>query len=258
MTSISGRGRRMGCRRRLRAQRQVRSTAEPRLMIGARARRHHVLVDQVAVEIGIDGGDLAQRRLVELLQDGEADPLVELALLQRGGERVDDGYRGERVAIGLKLRLAHQVTETAIQHLQLVVALILDHAGDVAGDDRLVHRCGVDQRQLGRIDLGEIGLGLAATGNAGIDATAQLPLELDHQRRPAADDGAAGVEIERLVLAHVRPAGPVHQHVADAVEHLAEREQQPVNGEIPAIAEDLRDLPGGATAGSFGGQCVHA
>ena len=73
---------------------------------------------------------------------------------------------------------------------------------------------------------------------------------LDRSRRsnsaisgaPAADERAARVEVERLLLAHVGAAGAIHQHVADAVEHRAEREQQPVDREIPAIAEDLRRL----------------
>ena len=64
----------------------------------------------------------------------------------------------ERIALVGEVGLAEQVTHAAIQDRELVVAQVLDHARDVAGEDGLVHRRGLDQRELGRVDLGEIGL----------------------------------------------------------------------------------------------------
>ena len=54
----------------------ARSPALPRFTIArTRRRRHHSRSRQVLVEVGVDRVDLAKRRLVELLQDLELDPL---------------------------------------------------------------------------------------------------------------------------------------------------------------------------------------
>ena len=44
---------------------------------------------------------------------------------------------------------------------------------------------GVDERELGRVDLGEVGLGGGVAGDAGVDVLAQPPLEFRHQLRRA-------------------------------------------------------------------------
>ena len=62
---------------------------------------------------------------------------------------VDDALGRERIAVGLEVGPAHQVADAAIEGLQLVVAEVLDDARDVAGDHRLVHHLGVDERQVG-------------------------------------------------------------------------------------------------------------
>jgi hypothetical protein len=195
--------------------------------------------------------------LVELLQDSEADLLVELPVLERFGEGHDDDLRRQRIAIGFEFRRAYQMPDTTIERIELVVAEVLDDARDVADDDRLVHRHRVYQRQIGGIDLREVRLWLGPAGDTVFDVDAQPPLELGDQRRPATDERAPGVEIKRLLLAHVGPAGSVHQHVADLVQHFAEREQQPVDRQVAAIAQDPRGFPRRMSGRRFGGQRVH-
>jgi hypothetical protein len=119
---------------------------------------------------------------------------------------------------------------------------------------RLVHRQRLDQRQVGGVDLGKIGLRLRFAGDAIVDELAQLPLELRHQHRPFALERFAGVEEQLLLLADVGLAGAVHQQVSDAVEDLRERRGQPSDREIPALVQDPRDFPRRLTLrGDLGG-----
>jgi hypothetical protein len=61
-------------------------------------------------------------------------------------------------------------------------------------------------------------------------------------RRPALPllQHVARIEARRLLLADVGPARAVHQHLADAVEDRPEREEQAMNRDVPAIAENPR------------------
>ena len=51
----------------------------------------------MAVDVGIDRRDLAERRLVQLLQDLELDASFGLQRAERLGERGDDRRRPERI-----------------------------------------------------------------------------------------------------------------------------------------------------------------
>jgi hypothetical protein len=116
----------------------------------------------VLVEVAVDRRDVAERRLVQLLQDLELDAALGLDLAQRVGERVDDRLGRQRIVERLEVGLVEQVAEPAVEQRELLVAGVLDDARDVAGDHRLVHRRDVDERELGRVDVREVGLGVLA------------------------------------------------------------------------------------------------
>ena len=81
----------------------------------------------------------------------------------------DDRRRRQRIGRRLEVGLAQQVADAAVELAQLVVAEVLDHAHDVARRHRLVHRLGVDQRQLPGVDGREVGLGLDLAADALVD-----------------------------------------------------------------------------------------
>ena len=81
---------------RLRPRHPLGRAAAATLARGVRP-RHDVEVLQVLVQIGVDGVDVAERALVELLQDRELEALVGLDRLQRLAERLDDGRRRQRI-----------------------------------------------------------------------------------------------------------------------------------------------------------------
>ena len=208
----------------------------------AHARRHDVEVLQVLVEIGVDAVDLRQRRPIELLQDRELGVRLRLDRLQRFRERLDDRRGREGIAVGLEIGLSEQVADAAVQELQLVVAQVFDHADDVARDHGLVHRVRVDERELVGLELREFGLRHDLARDAVVDVHAQAPLELREEARLALLQRVTGVEASHLLLAHVGAARPIHQHLADAIEHRAEGGLQTMNGDIPAIAENPRHV----------------
>ncbi len=226
----------------------------------AAAGGHDTQAGQVLVEIGVDAVDIGERRLVHLLQDRVLDPLFGLERIERFGEGIDDGGRRQGILGRLEIGIAEQVADAAIERLQLVVARVLDDARDVAGDDRLVHARRVDQRQLVDVDLrfGVFGLVGDLAGDAVVHPRAHPPLEFAHQRRPLRLQSRARIHIDLLLVAHVGPACPVHQHVRHLVHQRREGEQHPVNGEIPAVRQDLRHLARhGPPGGRFGGGGVH-
>ena len=194
------------------------------------------------VEVRIDGRDLAQLRLVQVLHDLKLDLPVRLERSDRFREGADDRGRAERIGVAAQVRLAEQIAEAAVQHRELVVTEILDDARDVALQNGFVHRQRFDECQLGRVDLGKIGFGRAGAGDAFVDERAQLPFELRHQRRPLDPQRVARVEEQLLLVAHVGIAGAVHQQVAYPVEDLRERRGQPMHGQIPTLVQDPRDL----------------
>ncbi len=218
---------------------------------------------EVTVQVGVDLVDVPQRGLVELLEDRELDALVAGNAVQSIGERLDDRRGRQRIRGGLEVGAPEQVAHRAIELAQLALALVLDHADDIAGEHRLVHRRGVDQRQLLGVDMGEVGLGLDLALHALVDVLAQVSLEIGDELGAVVVEDAAGVEAERLLLADVRPLGARHQQVADAVEHRRKGQQQAMNREVPAIAENSRHFLGHRAAGcdrpfSRGRRCAHA
>ena len=158
------------------------------------------------------------------------------------GKRADDRRRSERIRVAGEVRLAEQVADAAVEHRKLVVAQVLDDARDVPLQHRLVHRDGLDQRQLGRVDLREVGLRRRAVGDALVDELAQLALELRHQRRAFALERAARVEEQLLLLADVGLVRAVHQHVPDAIEDLPERRRQARDRHVAAFAQNAREF----------------
>ncbi len=219
---------------------------------------HDVELHQVLVEVLVDRVQVGQRALVEFLQDLELDPFLALLRLQRIREGGDDALGRERIAVGLQVRPAHQVADAAIERLQLVVAEVLDDARDVAGDHRLVHHLGVDERQVADVDLGEVRLGLLLAGDLLVDALTEPALELRHQRLAFGRQGRAGVQEQLLLVADVGATGAVHQHFADLVQDRRERREQACHREIPAVAEDLRGVARRRpSAGCLGGRGVH-
>ena len=211
------------------------------------------------VEIGVDRVDLGERCVIELLQDHVLDPVLHLDRLQRVGKRGDDRRRREGVEVGFEIGLPEQVADPPIQELQLVVAEVFDHARDIARDDRFVHRIRVDQRQLVGVERGKVGLRHDLTGDAVIDLGAQPPFETGHQRRARLLQRVAGFETDDLLFAHVGAACPIHQHFADALQRRVERQQQTMDRDIPAIAENLRHVARDGPSGRrFGRQGVHA
>jgi hypothetical protein len=204
---------------------------------------HHAVPRQVLVEVGINVGDLAQLRLVQVLHDLELDFPIGLQRLDGFRKCADDRGRPKRIALGAHVGFAQQITNAPIQNEQLVVTEILDDPRDVASQHRFIHRQRLDQLQVGCVDLGKIGLGCGFAGDAIIDERAQLPLELRHQHRPFKLQCFAGVEEQLLLLADIGLARAIHQQIADPVENLRERGRQPGHGEIPALVQDPRDLP---------------
>ena len=79
----------------------------------------------MAVQVSIDGVDVAERTLVELLQDRELDALIALDGVQRLGKRLDDRRRRQGITRGFQLGTAEQVADGAIQFVQLVVNRVL-------------------------------------------------------------------------------------------------------------------------------------
>ena len=69
---------------------------------------------------------------------------------------------------------------------QLVVAQVLDHARDVAGDHRLVHREVSTSVSLSASSFEKSAFVVGLAGDAVVDELAQPPLELGHQRRALA------------------------------------------------------------------------
>jgi hypothetical protein len=202
----------------------------------------------MAVDVGVDGRELAERRLVQLLQDLELRASFGLHRAERLGKRGDDRRWPERIGGRFEMRLAEQVTDPAIERQQFFMADVLDDADDVADQHRLVHRVEVDQCELRRVDLGEIGLLVGAAGHALLDLRAQPLLELGHHGRAIAQQYLPRLEEHLLLGACIGLARPIHQHVADAVEQRRERKQQTVDGDVAAVAEDFRQLPGDGTA----------
>ena len=194
------------------------------------------------VQVGIDRVDVAERALVELLQDRELDARVALDRAQRFGKRLDDRRRRQRIARSFKLGTAEQVADGAIELVQLVVTEVLHHADDIAGEYGLVHRRRIDQRKLAGVERGEIGLGLL-TLHPPVDQQTQIALELRHEIGALGHEHAARIEAQRLLVADIRFFRTQDQKIADAVEHRGEGKQQAMDREIPAIAEDLRRLP---------------
>ncbi len=203
----------------------------------------------MAVDVRVDRGNLAERRLVQLLQDLELDARLGSQRAERFGERRDDRRRSERVRLALEDRLAEQMADAAVQRDQLLVADVLDDAHDVADQHGLVDRAEVDQRELRRVDLREIELHVGAAGNVVLDVRPQTLLELGHQAGAVDDQHLARLEKLLLLLAQVGLPGALHQHVAHAIEQRREREQEPVDRDVPAIGEDFRQLPGDGAAG---------
>ncbi len=157
-----------------------------------------------------------------------------------------------------EIRVSEQVTDGAIERMQLIVAEVLDDARDVPGDDRFVHRRGIDQRQLVDVDFRKVGLVSGLAGNTVVDPATHAPLEFAHQRGPLRFERLARVHVDLLFVAHVGPTRAVHQHVGHLVHQCREREQQAMNGEIPAVGHDLRHFARhGPAGGRFGSRCVH-
>ena len=148
------------------------------------------------VQIRVDGIDVPERALIELLQDRVLDPLVALDRAQRLGEGVHDRRGRERIGRGLHLRTPEQIANRPVELEQLVVAQVLDHTDDVSRHDRLVHRDGVDQRELACIEGGEVGFLDRIALDARVDLQAQLLFEFSHQARTFGPEHLARVEVE--------------------------------------------------------------
>ena len=136
----------------------------------ARVGRDDVELGQVLVQVGVDGGDVAHRRLVQLLQDLELDAPVGL---DRSSAPRRTRRRSPRATSGLasvprsgrpsrKPRPRFSVCSSSWRE-------VLDDARDVAGEHRLVHRRGFDQREVRRVRLGEVGLVGRLAGDAVVD-----------------------------------------------------------------------------------------
>ena len=137
----------------------------PRAAAGAYAAlRHDAEVRQMAVDVGIDRRDLAERRLVQLLQDLELGASFGLQRAERLGKRGDDRRWPERIRGRFEMRLAEQVTDAAIERQSSswqtfsTTRTMLPTSTDSSIDVE------VDQRELRRVDLGEIGLLVGAAG----------------------------------------------------------------------------------------------
>jgi hypothetical protein len=223
-------------------------------LAGARAGGPHgtggddAQVRQMAIDVGVDRPQFAERRLVQLLQDLELRAAFGLQRAERLGKRHDDRRGPEGVIGPFELRLAEQVADAAIERDELLVADVLDDADDVADEHRLVDGVEIDQRELRRVDLREVRLLGRAAGHAVLDVRAQPLLEFRHQRRAVADERLPRFEEHLLLGTRIGLARALDQHVAYAVEQRREREQQPLDGDVAAVGEDFRQLPGDGTA----------
>ena len=214
-----------------------------------RARRHDAKVRQVPIDVGVDGGDLAERRLVQLLQDLEARSIFRLQRAERLGERADDRRRPERVRVRFELRLAEQMADAAVERDELFVADVLDDAHDVADEHGLVDGVEVDQCELRRVDLREIGFSSARP-----EARSSMCVRsrFSNSAITAARSVISACRASRNSCCSARTSdlpGALHQHVAHAVEQRGERKQEPVDRQVAAIGEDFRQLAGDAAAG---------
>jgi hypothetical protein len=162
-----------------------------------------VQIVQVLVDVGVDRGDLAQRSLVQLLQDRELDTRFAIDGLQGVDERSHDRVGGQRIGIGLEVRATQQVPHPAIELEQLVLTLVLDDAREVAGDYRLVHRRRIHQRELRGIDARKIRLRDFAAGDPVIDTGPHTPFEFGEERGTFVPDRIARGEEELLLVPNV-------------------------------------------------------
>ena len=128
--------------------------------------------------------------------------------MQRLGERFHDSGRRKRVRRCLQLGPVKKVAERLVELAQLPFAQILDHAYDISGQNRLVHRGGVNERELPGIDRSESLLLIDFAGNPLVDAVAQLLFEIGHQQRTPFVQKAARVETKDLLLAYVGSLAP--------------------------------------------------
>jgi hypothetical protein len=126
--------------------------------------------------------------------------------------------------------------------------LIFDDTDDIAGQHRLVHRRGLDQCQLLCVDRGEIRLRRNLAVQAFVDELAQVALEIRDQLGAFFGEHVAGIQAKRLLFTDIGTLGAGHEQVADAIEHRRKRQQQSMDGEIPAIAENSRHILGQRTA----------
>ena len=222
------------------------------------APRDDAQTGQVLVEVGINAAEVGERSLIDLLQDRELDPVLAFDRVEGPRERFDDRGRSQRILGRLEVRPPEQLTDPSIERLQLVEAVILDDARDVAGDDRFVHCRGVDQRELGDVDFRKVGLVGGLPRDAVVDPRAHAPLEFAHQRRSLQLQHVARAVVDLLLVAHVGPGRAVHQHVGNLVDQCRERKQHAMNGEIPAVRQNLRHLARyRPMSGRFGGWCAH-
>src|SRR2546421_8132876 len=99
-------------------------------------------------------------------------------------------------------------------------------------------------------------LGLGPAAHALTDQLAQIALEIRHQGVALLDQDGARIEAKHLLFAYTGALGACHEQIPDPVEQGCKRQQQPMNGQVPAIAENsgqiLRHL---TTDGPFAGSC---
>ena len=216
--------------------------AQPRPMVVGRARGHDAQVLQVPVEVRIDRVEVAERALVQLLQDRELDPLFDLDVCNAAANAstIAAGASGlpSVSSSGWPSRwpmLRLRICSSSWQNL-------LDDARDVARHHRLVHRRVSTSASLDASTLE------SRPSSRPCRRCARRPARAAAARtRPSALarsvlQRGARVEVERLLLAHVGAAGALDQHVADAVEHRRERQHQTMDGEVAAVAQNLREL----------------
>ena len=205
----------------------------------------------MSIDVGVDHAHFTERGRVQFLQDLELDAAVRFQRVERLGERGDDRGGTERIRRAFQHRFADQVADAAIERDELFVAHVLDDPHDVADDHRLVHDVELDEGELRRVGLGEIGALVGTPGYVILDARAQALLELGHQRCAADDQHLPRFEEELLLVTDVGLAGALHQHVAHPVEQRRERQQQAMDRDVAAVGEYLRQLPGdGRRAGT--------
>ena len=154
---------------------------------------------QVLVEVGVERREIAERRLVQRLENLELELVVGVDAGECTRERFDERHGRKRIRLRFEARPIEQIGNAAIECNELVVCGVLDHANDVAGDHRLVHPLMVDQRQLADVELGKIGLrGLGI--KTLFDTSAQALVEFDEQVRALARQRCARITIELAFL----------------------------------------------------------